>query len=400
MPKTSTFNTYYLIIGGGIVGLTIARELLKHGIKDILIIEKEPELARHASGRNSGVLHAGIYYKSDSLKAKFCLEGNYAMQTYCLERGLPLQNSGKVIVTRDTSELPTLHELYQRATANGATVSLIDTHELSHIEPYAKTTEKALYSPRTAVVDPKKIMQSLYQELIATGKVSVQFDTIFISNQHKTALTNNGKIHYQYLINAAGTYADKVAKQFNLAKDLILIPFKGTYRKLDSRYHYLTNGNIYPVPNIQNPFLGVHFTKNIHGDVYVGPTAIPAFGRENYHLLRDIDKDALRIAWQDLILICCNKKFRKNALSEPKKYNDHYFYNDAKKLVKNLEPQWLQPTTKVGIRPQLVNWKTKELVMDFLIERDEHSLHVLNAISPAFTSSFSFARHILQSHFN
>lgn len=389
-------QTHTLIIGAGVVGLTIARELIKKGHDDILIIEKEPILAKHASGRNSGVLHAGIYYKADSLKARFCLEGNYAMQDYCEANGLPLKKLGKVIVAKNEAELATLDEIYQRATANGATVSIIDEKELAEIEPYAKTCGKALYSPRTAMVDPKKIMQHFYEELLATGNVKIQFNTKFIAQKNKHIITNKGKIGYQYVINAAGSFADKIAHKFNIAKHLTLIPFKGTYRKLKPAYNYLANGNIYPVPNIQNPFLGVHFTRNIHGDVYVGPTAIPAFGRENYHILRDIGLDAPRIALQDVVMFIRNKKFRKNALTEPKKYIPRFFFNDAKQLVKELHPSWLESTPKVGIRPQLVNWKTKELVMDFLTEEGEHSLHILNAISPAFTCSLSFSKYIVE----
>lgn len=150
------------------------------------------------------------------------------------------------------------------------------------------------------------------------------------------------------------------------------------------------------MPNIQNPFLGVHFTKSASGDVYLGPTAIPAFGRENYGLLKGIGSEALKIAFQNLILFMHNPKFRKVAMTEPFKYIKKFFFEDAKKLVKQLKREWLMPTYKVGLRPQLVNWQTKELMMDFVIERNENTIHILNAISPAFTSSMAFADYVIQ----
>ncbi|MGD8438300.1 MAG: FAD-dependent oxidoreductase, partial [Syntrophobacterales bacterium] len=157
----SKLNADILIVGGGIIGLTIARELVQQGHQDIIIIDKEKDLAKHASGRNSGVLHAGIYYTPDSLKARSCLSGNFLMRDYCKEKELPLLETGKVIVTRDEKEIPALKELYQRAVANGARVDIIDQHQLGEIEPNARTVENAIYSHDTAVVDPKKVMASL-----------------------------------------------------------------------------------------------------------------------------------------------------------------------------------------------------------------------------------------------
>ncbi len=390
-------RTDTLIIGAGILSLTMARELIKHGAEDILIIDKEPQIAMHASGRNSGVMHAGVYYPSDSMKAKFCLRGNLAMQDYCQQNQLPLSQCGKVVVTKDESELDTLQTLYERATANGAKVEMVDPQQLAEIEPWAKTTGRAMYSHNTAVVDPKAIMQCLYKELLATGKVRFLMDCRFLLLRSKTiAKTTQGDIECRYMINSAGTYADKVAHEFGIAKHLVMIPFKGIYRKLVASESHRLNGNIYPVPNIDNPFLGVHFTKNIHGDVYAGPTAIPAFGRENYGLLKGIDCEVWSIGLKSASLFLSNAKFRQVALTEPRKYNASYFYRCAKALVKELKPEWLEKSPKAGIRPQLVDWKTKELVMDFLVETTDNSVHLLNAISPAFTSSMAVAEDIVQ----
>ena len=391
-------TTHTLICGGGILGLTVARELVARGYDRITILEKEPSLGRHASGRNSGILHAGIYYTPDTAKAKYCLSGNFLMREYCQQHGLPLVESGKVVVTSSPEQLDTLHELHRRAIQNGAKVDLLDEKQLSDIEPQAKTVQQAIFSHYTAVVDPQKILDCLGDELKASGKVKLLFDTAFMGNKKKgEALTNRGPISYQQLINVAGAYSDKIAHSFGVGRRYMLIPFKGVYRQLRPEKTSMVNGSIYPVPDIRNPFLGIHFTKGVKGDVYLGPTAIPAFGRENYGILKGLDSESLTIMARDLVLLVRNKKFRSIAFDEPKKYIFKYFFDDARKLVKELSPEDIMPCSKVGIRPQLINLDTNELVMDFLIEKGPDSIHVLNAISPAFTSSMSFAKLIADS---
>lgn len=389
-----------LIVGGGIVGLTLARELLGAGRENIVVVEKEPELGRHASGRNSGVLHAGIYYAPDSLKARSCLSGNLLMRAYCKERGLPVLETGKVIVARNESELPALDELHRRATANGAKVEFVDEKRLADIEPMARTAGRALFSHHTAIVDPKAVLQSLRQDLEASGRVRIVTGCGFLGLESSTiATTGRGPIAFRRFVNAAGAHCDEVARPFGVARDYRLIPFKGLYRKLRPGASFPVNGNIYPVPDIRNPFLGVHFTRSVHGDVYLGPTAIPAFGRENYGLLRGMDLGGLAIAAWDARLFLANPKFRSVALTEPKKYLARYFNRDAASLVKGFDPGLFERAHKVGIRPQLVDWRTKELVMDFLVAAKDESVHVLNPISPAFTSSMDLARTVVKEHF-
>lgn len=389
----------FLIVGAGIVGITLARELLEQGADKIIIMEKEAGLGFHASGRNSGVLHAGIYYPPHTLKAQLCLKGNLLLQEYCTKKGLPLLKAGKVIVARNQNELPTLLHLHDQAKENGAKVELIDETQLVSIEPNAKTFQKALYSHYTAMVDNKAILNSLYQDLLQTQRVSFLFNAELKKLKDEfTAESSQGDIRFKQFVNTAGAYADKVAHLFNVGKEYYFIPFKGIYQKLKPEKAHLVNGNIYPVPNLENPFLGVHFTRNIHGDVYVGPTAIPAFGRENYGILQGIDKEMLNIIKNEIILYCSNPLFRKVAHEEPKKYIAKYFYRDARRLVKELQPDWLTRATKVGIRPQLINVQDKKLMMDFLVVQEKHSLHVLNAISPAFTSSMAFAKYIVQTY--
>ncbi len=394
-----TTETPVLICGGGIIGLTIAKALLKRGYEKITILEKEKSLGAHASGRNRGVLHAGIYYNTDSLKAQFCVKGNLQMRNYCKKHHLPLCETGKVVVAKDESELPVLHELFKRGEANGAKVELIDEKQLKEIEPYAKTHKTALYSRNTAVTDPKQVLECLRHELIASHKVAILFQTAFLGLKTQTcAHTTSGNISFHTFINAAGAYSDKVAQAFGVESHYKLIPFKGTYKTLSPSKSHLINGNIYPVPNIRNPFLGVHLTKGIDGQVYVGPTSIPAFSRENYGLFKGLTREAFEILYREGVLFFKNDKFRRLALDEVRKYRASHFFRGVKALVKEIAPEDLEDSKKVGIRPQLVDWKKKELVMDFLVEKKENSIHILNSISPAFTCSMPFAEHVVDNY--
>jgi L-2-hydroxyglutarate oxidase LhgO len=387
-----------LVVGGGIIGLTIARELALAGRADVVVLEKEPELGRHASGRNSGVLHAGIYYAPDSTKARTCLAGNKLMRAFCKEQGLPVLEAGKVIVARTEDELPTLDELHRRATANGARVRFVDEQELAELEPMARTTGKALQSLDTGGVDPKEVLKALRAELERRG-VRIVTGCRFLGRAGPDgAATTLGTIRYRRLVNAGGAHCDVIARAFGVGEHYRLIPFKGIYRKLRPGASFPVNGNIYPVPDIRNPFLGVHFSRSVHGDVYVGPTAIPALGRENYGLLRGAGREALSIVLEDAALFLANPKFRSVAFSEPRKYLPAFFHRDAARLVRSYDPALFPAADKVGIRPQLVDWRTKELVMDFLVEARDATVHVLNPISPAFTSSMDLARTIVREH--
>ena len=391
----------FLICGGGIVGLTIARELVRQGYKNIIIMEKEDSLGKHASGRNSGVLHAGIYYKPDSLKARSCLNGNYLMKQYCREKGVKILEKGKVIVAKNEEEIITLKELYERASQNGAKVELIDERQLAEIEPYAKTHEIALYSYYTAVVNPLDVINCLYNDLLSSRKVKILFKTEFKGLKcNNVVQTNNDEIIFGTFINASGTYSDRVAHIFGAGINYRLVPFKGIYKKLRRERSNMVNGNIYPVPSLKNPFLGVHFTKSVSGDVYVGPTAIPSLGRENYGLFSGIDVEAIGFCTREAILFLLNQEFREVASSEIKKLFYKNIFADARKLVKDLNVDDLIPSHKVGIRPQLIDWRKKELIMDYMIIKDENSIHILNATSPAFTSSMDFAGFVVNKYLN
>ena len=389
-----------LIVGAGIIGLTLARRLVMAGCDNVVIVEKEKALGMHASGRNSGVLHAGIYYDPDSMKAKSCLKGNFLMRAYCREKGLPLLATGKVIVARDEGEHPALHELERRATANGAKVEMIDEEQLAGIEPNARTVGKALFSHYTACVDPGAVLDSLRRDLEAGGKTTLVTGCLFRGLRgSRTAVTSRGDISFRKFVNASGAYCDRIAHMFGVGRQYRLIPFKGIYRKLRKGLSHTVRGNIYPVPDIRNPFLGVHFSRDIHGEVVLGPTAIPAFGRENYGFVSGIDREAVSIAFSDAILFFRNPKFREVALTEPRKFLSRAFFRDAARLVKVLSPSDIEPSEKVGIRAQLVDWRTKELVGDFRVIADGDAVHILNPISPAFTSSMDIAETLVREHF-
>lgn len=386
-------TAHTVIVGAGIMGLTLARELLSRGAEDILILDKEPAPGAHASGRNSGVLHAGVYYAAGSAKARTCLAGNRLMRAYCQEHGLPLAETGKVIVATTPAELRGLFELKAKAEASGAEVRLVDEQELAELEPNAATLGKALYSPLTAVVDPRAIVSHMAGELAGSGKVRILYNAPVQGRDGKDGLaTPLGRVEYRRLVNAAGAHADKLAHAFGLGLDYVLVPFKGCYRRLRQDRSHLVKMAIYPAPDPRLPFLGVHFTRSVAGAVYIGPTATPAFGRENYGLLAGLDREAPEILLRDAVLFVRNPAFRATALAEVYKYLPRVIYNAARRMVKELEPGDIEPSPKAGIRAQLVNRTTHQLEMDFVVERDERSMHVLNSISPAFTASMAFAK--------
>ncbi len=380
----------YLIIGAGIIGLSIARELKQiDSDANILIIEKEPDIGYHSSGRNSGVLHAGFYYTSSSLKAKFTKEGNKALTIYCEENNLKINKAQKIVVAKDESELETLKELYERGIKNGVEVELIDKSELSKRFKNIKTYKLALYSPTTSTVNPKEILSHIKEELLK-NKVEIRFNTSY-SNDMK----NDAKM----VINCAGLYADKVAKEFGFSKDYKILPFKGIYLKYTKPDHFI-NTNIYPVPNLKNPFLGVHYTITVDNEIKIGPTAIPAFWRENYQGLNNFKlNEFLDIIFTEAKLFLLNSfGFRNLAFSEMKKYNKNYFVSLAKSMVYKVDKDGFNKWSKPGIRAQLINTKTNELLQDFVVEGDAKSVHVLNAVSPAFTSSFPFAKWVVENY--
>lgn len=389
----------YLVVGAGIVGLTVARELRKrHPQASIVILEKEPDVAMHASGRNSGVMHSGIYYGSSTLKAKVCSTGAARMRDFAAEHGIAYNRSGKVIIATSEQDLPVVDRLLNNARENGIRAERLDEEGVRRIEPHASPYKAGIYSPDTAVIDSKAVVKKL-RELLEQSGVQFRFNSpvLQIDQAGKSVQVPGGNYRYGYLFNCAGASADRVAKLFGLGMDYTLIPFKGIYYKLRPEKNHLVRSNIYPVPDINQPFLGVHLTRVISGDVYIGPTAIPAFGRENYGILKGMELgESLKIGRELIGMYLENQQnFRLLVHTEVKKYLKPYFVDAARKLMKELTADDLVSCDKVGIRPQLVNVKKKSLEMDYIIEQTPSSLHVLNAISPAFTSSLAFAEWIV-----
>ncbi|MCS7206235.1 MAG: L-2-hydroxyglutarate oxidase [Leptospiraceae bacterium] len=390
-------ETDFLVIGAGIIGLVFAKRL-KEVFTDakIIIIDKENDVALHASSRNSGVLHAGFYYSPDSLKAKLTKDGNLYWKDYCLKNHLPYKNTQKVVVTKNEDELKTLWELYQRGNKNQVPLKLIDEKELKEIEPKAKTFQRALYSPLTGNVDPKKISFHLKEELSKTS-VLFLFSEPYITRRKDQVITKNYQIKSRFIINAAGLYADRIAKGFGVGKDYTILPFKGLYLEAENQNFFRTN--IYPVPDLNFPFLGVHFTITIDDKIKIGPTAIPAFWREQYSGFENFRfGELLKILYHGSSLFLRSSfEFRSFAAEEIKKYNRSYLLKKAMMLVSEI-PERKFRWGKAGIRAQLLNKKTLQLVNDFVVEQEENSIHVLNAVSPAFTAAYPFAKYVIEKY--
>lgn len=394
MPPTRG-NPDFLVIGGGIIGVTIALEMRRRfPDSNVVLIEKEPACGLHASGRNSGVLHAGFYYTADSLKARFTRDGNRELTAYCRERRLPINACGKLVVARNAAEHAGLEELLRRSRKNNVTLESISADEARKIEPRVKTHERALFSPTTSSVDPGAVMASLVGDLQQAG-VQVQTGVAYLGLGRGAVSTSAGPVHPGYVINAAGLYADHVARDFGFSADYRILPFKGVYLYGDDGAEHLRT-NIYPVPDLANPFLGVHLTVTVDGHVKIGPSAMPAFWREQYEGVRRFRAgECADIVRREAGLFLRNDfGFRGLALRELKKYSRRHLVALASELAYDIRPeryrQWGQP----GIRAQLVNIRERRLEMDFRFEGDERSFHVLNAVSPAFTCAFPFSRYV------
>lgn len=387
-------ETDFLVIGTGIIGLTIAKELSEryHDAR-ITIIEKEREPAFHASGRNSGVLHAGFYYSADSLKARFTVDGNRSMTGYCLEHGLPINRCGKVVVAKNEDELRIISKLKDRGDKNGVVLHIVDKKELRDIEPNARTCGKALYSPTTSTVDPGEVCRHIAQSL--QSRVSFIYENPLLKVGKDRCITKKGAIKYKYLINCAGLYADRIAHQAGSGLKYTILPFKGMYIK----YHAdnFIRRHIYPVPDLNYPFLGVHFTMTVDGKVKLGPTALPVLWRENYRGFENfkINECVQLLYWESKLFFSNAFDFRKLAFSEIRKYFKKYMIKQAANLVSELDDRNFGNHMPSGIRAQLLDKEKSSLVMDFVIETGERSIHILNAVSPAFTCSFIFAKYIV-----
>ncbi len=389
----------FLILGAGITGLCLAKEIKSHNIHaSVLILEKEILLGAHGSGRNSGVLHSGIYYPKNSLKAKLCSQGAIAMESYCQQQQLPVNKIGKVIVPTSDFDDIQIDRLYQRGLVNGVNVSIIDRQQLKEIEPFTQTaSNRALFLPDTAVVDPIAVLNHLCQELGSLGvKIIFNCPGEKIYPERNSIETRKGKFNYGYLINSTGQFSDKISHKFGVGKQYTQLPFKGRYYKLATISGIKFKRLVYPVPNLNVPFLGIHSVTTIHGDSYFGPSAFPAFGRENYKGLEGIElTEALNISFHLIEQYLRNEQgFREFSKEEAKRILKMNFFAAAKLLVPKLKEKHLLASDKVGIRAQLLDKKSHQLIMDFIVEHKGNTTHILNAISPAFTSAFTFSNYV------
>jgi len=385
----------FLVVGGGIVGLSIARELKRRWPDTrVALLEKEAQCGLHASGRNSGVLHAGFYYSADSLKARFTREGNRSLHDYCARRHLPVNRCGKLVVARNASELPQLDELLRRAQANGVELHSLTAAQAKAIEPRAKTCARALFSPTTSTADPAQVLAAMEQDALNEGLVIHQH-AAYLGRANGRLLTRAGDFEAGYVVNAAGLYADRVARDFGFSEDYRIVPFKGLYLDSEEPPGALRT-NVYPVPDLRNPFLGVHLTVTVSGKAKIGPTAIPAFWREQYQGLDNFKfGEFVEILWRDLgLLLFAGFDFKRLAAEEALKYFRARLVALASRLLEGVKVEDYRHWGRPGLRAQLLNVKTRKLEMDFVIQGDGRSLHVLNAVSPAWTCALPFARHV------
>jgi len=392
-----------VILGGGMVGLCIAHQLLERGIsRSITVLDKEPELGRHSSGRNSGVLHAGLYYKPGSLKAQVCVSGSRRLRAWVEERQLPLNLCGKVIVPPRAELDPQLDVLAERGRANGAVVEFWDAQQIKELIPEARSASgRALWSPNTAVVKPITVVQRLRQELADRGVRFLQDQPHWkaLPGLQTLELSDGTKLQYGHLFNCSGLQADRVAHQFGVGGHYSLLPFKGLYWQLKPGCPIQPRTNLYPVPDLNVPFLGVHFTPSADATplVSIGPTATPAWGRENYRGLQAVEPAmaAGNLAVLARQYLANQGGFRRYVHEQAFLALPPLLLRAAQELIPAVRAEHIELSQKVGIRSQLFNHRTQRLEDDFLCLPGPSSTHVLNAISPAFTASFALADLIL-----
>lgn len=395
--NTSTIT----IIGGGIIGLATALKILQRGLTDqVMVLEKESGVGQHQSGNNSGVLHAGLYYKPGSLKARLATSGIRQMTQFCVEHDIPHEICGKVVVATDESEVETLRKLHQNGTANGLQgLRWLDQQELNRIEPHVFGVA-ALHVPEEGIVSYKAVCNRL-RNLIhdAGGSVITDFE---VSEVSQTATkwtiisTQNRVVHTQYIINCAGLYADKIASLCGVKSDIKIVPFRGQYYTLQKSSEKLVKHLIYPVPNPDYPFLGVHFTRMIDGGVEAGPNAVLAFAREGYTYW----KINIVEFWEALRFVGLRKFIGRHmgmVIDELHSgLSKKVFLKRLQKLIPALRSTDLSKGG-AGVRAQAMD-PDGRLIQDFVIEQHGRSLHVISAPSPGATASLAIADYLIDEY--
>ncbi len=396
--KNTKFSSDYLIIGAGAIGVATGIALLEENPRlKILIAEKELEIGKHASGRNSGVIHAGFYYSPDSLKAKFCKEGNTELKKLAMKHDIPVRQIGKVVVVRNELESQRLGELFNRGVKNGIDIELLEAKYLKDFEPLAVTFEQFIWSPTTAVSDPISIINAMKSEFESRGGRIVTGFKVSLKKHNSELIDASGNFSAKFFVNAAGAQSDRIARFVGVGLDYAMVPFMGVYR--------VTNGSnlplrtlVYPVPHPINPFLGVHFTLTTDGKIKIGPTAIPTIGREQYSLTNGWSLSDL---YQTIIgagsLIKGNAHSMTDMIrSEMPKLFESIIVRESQQLVPlaGAVKKWSKKPP--GIRAQLVHIPTGKLEQDFKVVKFLNSIHILNAVSPGWTCSVPFGRYVAE----
>ena len=385
----------YAIIGGGIVGLATALALCRRYPKaQIILFEKEPEFARHQSGRNSGVIHSGIYYTPRSLKARFAREGNHSMIEFCRNHGIPYEVCGKVIVAVEEKELPVLENLFQRGLQNHLKVERLSAAQVQEIEPHVCCLA-GIKVPSTGITDFAKVCAK-YAELIekmdGTLKLGAKVEAIRVSHDGYVLETSQGTFESRFLINCAGLHSDRVARLGGVDPEAKIVPFRGEYYELIPERRHLVRTLIYPVPNLNFPFLGVHFTHMIDGSVHAGPNAVLSFKREGYHktsfnLTDFIETMSFGGFWK-----LARRNFDEGWIEMRRSLSKPAFVRLLQRLIPELQMSDIVPT-HAGVRAQAVR-PDGGIVDDFLIIKGRNSVHICNAPSPAATASLEIGRAI------
>ena len=381
------------------VGLSLAWQLLENNpTLSICILEKEAMVGKHGSGRNSGVLHAGIYYQPDTVKARVCVRGAKRLRAWCKDEGIPVLDCGKVITPQKPELDSQLDVLIERGRANGAKVELIDQAQFNELVPDGLTTTgRAIWSPNTCVVSPKQVINHLSNQLAKRGVNFLMARGDWTVSKGETSINLNGQtVSFSHLYNCAGLQSDRVAHRFGIGHRYTILPFKGSYYQLKKSAPFNFTTNLYPVPDLEVPFLGVHVTPSTTGDVFLGPTATPSLGRENYSGLMGVNPlGSVNFARHMTSLALKDKKMKRYIFGQSLEWMPHRFLRAANLIVPALEMGHMEKSSKVGIRPQLYDKKAQRLIQDFLMLEGSRSTHIINAISPAFTASFELADHII-----
>ncbi|MEM7249680.1 MAG: L-2-hydroxyglutarate oxidase [Acidobacteriota bacterium] len=385
------------VVGGGLVGMATAhRLLLDRPELRVTVLEKEGALARHQSGRNSGVLHSGLYYRPGSLKAKTCLAGRAAMTAFCEEEGIPLDRCGKVVVAVTEAELDRLGGLAERARENGVRVERVDSRGLSEIEPAAAGLA-ALHVPDAAVVDFPEACRRLAERFVEKGgEIRLGEGLHGLKREGKTLVlsTARERLEVDYLVNCAGLFSDRIARWAGLRPEVSILPFRGEYHVLTESAAELCRGLIYPVPDERFPFLGVHLTRSVHGEVEVGPNAVLATAREGYRR-RDLrGRDLVEAVGFPGTWRLAGRHWRPGLVEVARSLSKRAFLAAARRLVPRLTLGDLR-RAPAGVRAQAVR-RDGRLEDDFLLVDGEREVHALNVPSPAATASLEIGRVIAE----